>query len=92
MLGREWLDVHHLTYDRVFEEPPEDLCVLCQRCHPRADRKREEDTAWDKGLSTYLEKKYGSDDWFPGCEDEFNAWLESKEGNWWDDEYEDDER
>jgi hypothetical protein len=53
--------------------------------HAQADREREDDTAYANGLSIYLENKYGSDDRFPGCEDEFNERLESKEGNWWDD-------
>ena len=31
--------------------------------------------------ATYLEKEYGTDEWFAGREDEFNEWLESKAGN-----------
>lgn len=34
------LDVHHLTYDRVFREPPEDLEALCRACHELADDER----------------------------------------------------
>lgn len=28
-----WLEVHHLTYERIGEELPEDLRVLCHNCH-----------------------------------------------------------
>lgn len=27
------LQIHHLTYDRIFNEEPEDLVILCSRCH-----------------------------------------------------------
>lgn len=27
------LEVHHLTYERIWREPLEDLVSLCQRCH-----------------------------------------------------------
>ena len=29
------LNVHHRTYDRVFNELPEDLIVLCEQCHKK---------------------------------------------------------
>jgi 5-methylcytosine-specific restriction endonuclease McrA len=29
------LDVHHLTYERRGEELPEDLIVLCKKCHAK---------------------------------------------------------
>lgn len=28
-----WLDVHHITYDRVFHETIEDLRPTCRDCH-----------------------------------------------------------
>lgn len=31
----ERLEVHHLTYDRVGHERPQDLMVLCHLCHAR---------------------------------------------------------
>lgn len=31
----EDLDVHHRTYERIFNEPPQDLTVLCRLCHNR---------------------------------------------------------
>lgn len=32
---RSQLEVHHRTYDRIGHELPEDLVVLCARCHRR---------------------------------------------------------
>jgi len=29
------LDVHHKTYQNLFNEPPEDLQVLCRECHAK---------------------------------------------------------
>lgn len=26
-------EAHHLTYDRIFDEDPDDLIALCDRCH-----------------------------------------------------------
>jgi 5-methylcytosine-specific restriction endonuclease McrA len=34
-LRRRTLDVHHVTYERIGEELPGDLVVLCERCHHR---------------------------------------------------------
>lgn len=37
MQSRRWLgqslNVHHLTYERIGKEKPEDVVVLCLRCH-----------------------------------------------------------
>jgi 5-methylcytosine-specific restriction endonuclease McrA len=32
----KWLHLHHLTYERIFNELPEDLQVLCRTCHEKA--------------------------------------------------------
>lgn len=32
---RRHLEVHHLTYDRLYGERPTDLAVLCDYCHKR---------------------------------------------------------
>jgi 5-methylcytosine-specific restriction endonuclease McrA len=29
------LSVHHLTYDNIFNEEPEDLIILCGKCHDK---------------------------------------------------------
>lgn len=71
------LQVHHLTYDNLYNEKPQDLEVLCKKCHYRADRERESDNWYNNALDTYMSKKYGEDwDYFDGCEEEFDAWLE----------------
>src|SRR5690349_11758113 len=31
--GKQNLDVHHRTYERIFNEEPGDLTVLCRKCH-----------------------------------------------------------
>jgi 5-methylcytosine-specific restriction endonuclease McrA len=65
-----YLDVHHLTYDRVGgNEKETDLEVLCYPCHQKADRKRDVQTA-ERRRSNYYQtrfdgfasKKYG-DSW-----------------------------
>lgn len=33
------LDVHHLSYSRLWRESPCDLMVLCRRCHDRLHRR-----------------------------------------------------
>jgi 5-methylcytosine-specific restriction endonuclease McrA len=35
----EWLEVHHLTYDRLFHELLRDLQVLCNTCHAKETRR-----------------------------------------------------
>jgi len=34
------VDVHHLTYDNVFDEPLEDLQGLCRKCHTKAHNQK----------------------------------------------------
>lgn len=29
------VDVHHLTYERLYKEDPEDLMLLCRSCHSK---------------------------------------------------------
>lgn len=73
------LQVHHLNYERLYHELPEDLVVLCKTCHAQAHTKRK----YNRGLETYGQKKYG-EDWYyyPGYEvvaEEFDEWLEDQE-------------
>jgi 5-methylcytosine-specific restriction endonuclease McrA len=77
------LEVHHLTYDNLYNEKPQDLEVLCKKCHYRADRERESDNRYNNALDTYMSKKYGEDwDYFDGCEEEFDAWLERQQDDY----------
>jgi len=39
----EDLHVHHNTYERVGDEDPHDLCVLCEDCHYKVH-------AWDESI------------------------------------------
>lgn len=39
-LDSEATQVHHLTYDRIFEEPLFDLVSVCRPCHERLHRKK----------------------------------------------------
>jgi len=32
-IDKRKLDVHHKTYERLFNELPDDLMVLCRKCH-----------------------------------------------------------
>jgi len=73
------LQVHHSTYSNLYNEKPEDLEVLCKKCHKKADREREYDSWYDSALDTYMTKKYGENwDYFDGYEEEFDDWLERK--------------
>lgn len=83
------LDVHHLTYERLGNERPSDLQVLCRsKCHPIADAQRAERTSeWrerrqsDAACETFLSKKYGqnyasfADE---GMYEEFERWRAKK--------------
>lgn len=79
------LDVHHRTYERLGNERPEDLEVLCRPCHQIADAQRAEATQeriWQSRLNGWATKKYGRDwnDWRDPdqVEEEFESWLERR--------------
>jgi 5-methylcytosine-specific restriction endonuclease McrA len=73
------LQVHHVTYDNLYNEKPEDLEALCKRCHDSADRQRAEENRYDSAFETYMTKKYGEDwEWSNGCDEEFHEWYERK--------------
>ena len=73
------LEVHHLTYDNLYSEKPEDLQVLCKKHHKIADRKRARENWYKNSLDSYLETKYRNHaEYFPGCEEEFDKWIETK--------------
>lgn len=48
------LEAHHLTYERIGAELPEDLTVLCGPCHKRAEAARKADI----GISERAERNY----------------------------------
>lgn len=79
------LEVHHLTYERLGHEDPDDLEVLCPQCHVVADVERAAEMQTDlasRRLDGWATKVYGPD-WesHPGyaeAEDAFDAWLEAR--------------
>lgn len=83
------LDVHHLTYERLGNERPSDLQVLCHaKCHPVADAQRvervtarREQRQYDSASHTFLSKKLGdnyasfADE---GMHEDFERWRARK--------------
>lgn len=73
-----YLEVHHLTYDNLGNESPDDLEVLCKPCHDDADEERR----WTARVNAWAAKRYG-DDWdfdhdSADVEQEFEDWLERR--------------
>lgn len=82
------LEVHHLTYERLGNENPDDLRVLCPQCHKSADEARQvkEDRAahWERmqaGFRTFCDKVYGEGwhDYPDEAWDKFEAWLDRRD-------------
>jgi hypothetical protein len=50
------LDVHHRTYERLGNELPQDLVVLCRECHQlfHSNRTRGTSSGWNRPLSQTL--------------------------------------
>ena len=83
------LDVHHLTYERFKHELPEDLIVVCNKCHKIKDRQREQETETrnyeklqDARFEGWARKVYG-DDWMMYNNEEYiyaeyEAWLDKR--------------
>jgi len=83
------LDVHHLDYDHFGNECPEDLIVLCEKCHKKADKQRERETAnrnatklEDARFYGWAEKVYG-EQWMlldpENIYEEYCAWCEKRD-------------
>jgi 5-methylcytosine-specific restriction endonuclease McrA len=80
------LELHHKTYERLGEELPGDLELLCQRCHAAADieraregERRSSNALWDARFYGWARSVYG-DDWYDGdvedAYDRFCDWLD----------------
>jgi len=71
------LQVHHIDYENLYDEMPEDLEVLCKSCHQLADQDREYETGFD----TFFEKKYGSSSLRASRSDyqEFDNWIKKQD-------------
>ena len=74
------LHLHHKTYDRLGEELPSDLELVCVDCHKIADEERSQQARYDAAFETYASKKYGDrwESWkdISEVEIEFDEWLE----------------
>lgn len=73
------LQVHHLTYEHLYNEHLGDLQVLCKSCHPLADEERRR----AKAIDTFMCKTVG-DDWRTWITDsqaaaQFDGWLKGKQ-------------
>ena len=47
------VDVHHLTYENVFDEPLEDLQGLCRICHTQAHNQKVAAHDWKPPPNTF---------------------------------------
>lgn len=54
------LQVHHLTYDRIFDEENKDLLVVCKPCHKYADRIRKSRKRISKGENLEIKQATNS--------------------------------
>lgn len=69
----EEMEVHHNHYHFTFgEEGREDVMVVCEGCHPKADRERAqrgeersrialETARYNKGFESWIRQRYGED-------------------------------
>jgi len=84
------LEIHHLSYENLFNESVHDVQVLCKSCHKKADQfrgkqteKRVEKKREDRAFETWAKKVYGEDCFAYMDEqelwDEFQEWLANKE-------------
>jgi len=80
------LEVHHLTYERLGNERPTDLVVVCRECHKKLDAERKEkaaDARWDARVDGWATKVYGEgwEDYYDywDVEEEFESWLEERD-------------
>jgi hypothetical protein len=51
------IQLHHLTYERIFEERDEDLMLLCPICHESVERAKDEGTIPKRGNAQMLRQK-----------------------------------
>lgn len=55
------IQVHHLTYERLYQERKSDLLLLCSECHKKADVDRKANNT-QKTFAHWVYRKYG-DSW-----------------------------
>jgi 5-methylcytosine-specific restriction endonuclease McrA len=54
------LELHHLNYDRLGRELPEDVQALCWECHRHADRERARRGYWRR-VDGWASQVFGED-------------------------------
>ncbi len=81
----ESLQVHHLTYEHLGDELPEELLVVCPPCHEKEDRLREErtqETLYAHRLNGWATKVYGQyweeDRSWEEVTEAFDRWVEDR--------------
>jgi hypothetical protein len=78
------LSLHHVTYERLGAELPEDVLLLCPRCHREMDFERmqpdsEQSVRFRLGLDAYATKYYGPGWQFgPDADDIVNEFSERR--------------
>lgn len=70
--GSPTLELHHLNYDRLGNELPSDLKIVCQPCHEQEDAKRDAETLV-RGESRRDGKRFNS--WYSTCYGESSAYA-----------------
>lgn len=75
------LEVHHLNYDCLFGETPEDILVLCEPCHSSLHSAQKSQKLDYARINGWAMKVYG-EDWggrdYSEVAEEFEKWLENK--------------
>ena len=81
------LDVHHRTYERLGNEEPGDVTVLCRRCHavfhqaePKREREQPRTPKADKALSKRQRKAQRKRDGRPGAHAKAMAEMKARNG------------
>lgn len=79
------LELHHLTYDRLGREMPEDVEIVCRACHPDADREREaavEAAAENARFDAWATARYGDDTacWPEDAGERFDEFCRRQDG------------
>ena len=77
------LQIHHVTYDRIYHEHIDDFEVLCGTCHNDHHIWESNNRKKRAAINTFMTKKYG-EYWEDGQSydsalEEFDDWLEEKE-------------
>jgi hypothetical protein len=77
------IELHHLTYRRLFDEGMEDLEFLCSVCHNDEHSRIRRRACFANGAATWAEGVYGEDwEYRPGMDvvyAEFSQWILEKD-------------